>query len=53
LHSFFLLMDEPNVYGLPSAPILPSRNIVPGLVASFATGAFLVGATAFALLSRK
>ena len=53
LHSFFLLMDQPNVYGLPSAPKLPSRNIVPGLVASFATGAFLVGATALALLGRK
>jgi formate dehydrogenase iron-sulfur subunit len=53
LHSFFLLMEQPNVYGLPSAPKLPSRNIVPGLVASFATGAFLVGATALALLSRK
>jgi formate dehydrogenase iron-sulfur subunit len=53
LQSFFLLMDDPNVYGLPSAPKLPSRNIVPGLVASLATGAFLVGATALALMGRK
>jgi formate dehydrogenase iron-sulfur subunit len=53
LRSFFLLMEEPNIYGLPSAPKLPSRNIVPGLLASFATGAFLVGATALALMGRK
>jgi formate dehydrogenase iron-sulfur subunit len=53
LHSFFLLMDNPNAYGLPSAPKLPSRNVVPGLLASVATGAFLVGATALALMGRK
>jgi formate dehydrogenase iron-sulfur subunit len=53
LHSFFLLMDEPNVYGLPSAPRLPSRNVVPGLLASFATGAFLVGATALAFMGHR
>jgi formate dehydrogenase iron-sulfur subunit len=53
LHSFFLLMDDPNVYGLPSAPKLPSRNVVPGLLASFATGAFLLGTTALALMGRK
>jgi formate dehydrogenase iron-sulfur subunit len=53
LHSFFLLMDDPNVYGLPTAPKLPSRNVVPGLLASLATGAFLLGATALALMGRK
>jgi formate dehydrogenase iron-sulfur subunit len=53
LQSFFLLLDEPNVYGLPAAPNLPSRNIVPGLLASFATGALLIGATALALMGRK
>jgi formate dehydrogenase iron-sulfur subunit len=29
LNSFYLLVDEPEVYGLPSAPLVPSRN-VPG-----------------------
>jgi formate dehydrogenase iron-sulfur subunit len=52
LHSFFLLMDEPNTYGLPAAPKLPARSILPGLLASAATGAALIGATAFALLRR-
>ena len=37
LHSFFLLMDDPSVYGLPTAPRLPSRNVVPGLLASLGT----------------
>jgi formate dehydrogenase iron-sulfur subunit len=53
LHSFFLLMDDPNVYGLPSAPKLPSRNVVPGLLASFGTAAFLLGATALALMGGR
>jgi formate dehydrogenase iron-sulfur subunit len=53
LHSFFLLMDDPNVYGLPTAPRLPSGNIVPGLLASLGTGAFLVGATVLALMARR
>src|SRR5205814_9080309 len=53
LNSFFLLMEHPTVYGLPVAPRLPARNIVPGLLASLATGAFLVGATAAALLRRN
>jgi formate dehydrogenase iron-sulfur subunit len=53
LHTFFLLMDEPNVFGLPAAPKLPSRNIVPGLLASLGTGAFLLAATALALTGRR
>ncbi len=28
LNAFYLLMDEPEVYGLPSRPKLPSRNVV-------------------------
>jgi formate dehydrogenase iron-sulfur subunit len=49
LYSFFLLMDNPNVYNLPEAPTLPARNIVPGLVGNLVGGVFLVGAAAFAL----
>ncbi len=29
LNSFYLLMDEPEVYGLPSAPKVPSRTVLP------------------------
>jgi formate dehydrogenase iron-sulfur subunit len=28
LNSFFLLVDKPEVYGLPPDPKLPSRNLV-------------------------
>jgi len=52
LNSFFLLMDHPNVYGLPEAPALPARNIVPGALASAAAAVLLVGATVAALLRR-
>jgi formate dehydrogenase iron-sulfur subunit len=41
LNSFFLLVDKPEVYGLPPDPKLPSRNLVPGSVFSV-LGAVLV-----------
>src|SRR5919199_876650 len=42
LNAFFLLVDEPEVYGLPPEPALPSRNLAPsGLLAT--VGAALVG----------
>jgi formate dehydrogenase iron-sulfur subunit len=53
LYSFFLLMDEPNVYGLPEAPTLPARNVVPGALTSLAAAVLLVGATAVSLLGRR
>lgn len=53
LRSFFLLGDHPNVYNLPEAPKLPSRNIAPGLLASAATAVLLIGATALAFLKQK
>ena len=46
-------MDQPNVYNLPAAPKLPARNIMPGLLASPATAALLVGATALAFLAGR
>lgn len=52
LRSFFLLMDHPNVYNLPEAPRLPSKNIRPGLLASAATAALLIGGVALALLGK-
>jgi formate dehydrogenase iron-sulfur subunit len=42
LNSFYLLVDRPEVYGLPANPRLPSRNLVPSSVFS-AVGAVLVG----------
>lgn len=53
LRSFFLLMDRPNVYNLPEAPRLPSRNIGPGLLASAATAALLVGFAALSFLGGR
>jgi formate dehydrogenase iron-sulfur subunit len=43
LNAFFLLVDEPEVYGLPRDPELPSRNL--GTSAALST----VGAAALAV----
>jgi formate dehydrogenase iron-sulfur subunit len=42
LNSFYLLADQPEVYGLPEDPQLPSRNVAPGAVMS-TVGAAAVG----------
>jgi formate dehydrogenase iron-sulfur subunit len=42
LNSFFLLVDKPEVYGLPPDPKMPTRNLVPGTLLSM-LGAVLVG----------
>ncbi len=42
LNSFFLLVDRPEVYGLPPDPKMPSRNLVPGSLWSM-LGAIVVG----------
>jgi formate dehydrogenase iron-sulfur subunit len=49
LHAFFLLTDRPEVYNLPSAPSLPSRRVVPGLLRGLATmaGVALAAAALF------
>src|ERR671937_1013292 len=51
LNAFFLLMDKPETYGLPSAANagLPSRNNVPGYLAALVAGvlAVLGGLVAF------
>lgn len=43
LNAFFLLVDEPEVYGLPSRPELPSKNVPAGF------GMSAVGAAALAI----
>ncbi len=41
LNSFYLLVDEPEVYGLPSNPKLPSRMVGPSHLLSAATAAIM------------
>jgi len=41
LNAFYLLMDEPEVYGLPSNPKLPSRMVGPSHLLSAATAAIM------------
>jgi formate dehydrogenase iron-sulfur subunit len=43
LNSFYLLVDQPEIYGLPRDPKLPSRNLFPGSVWS------MLGAVVFGL----
>lgn len=42
LNAFYLLVDRPEVYGLPPDPKLPTRNLLPSSLFS-ALGALLVG----------
>jgi formate dehydrogenase iron-sulfur subunit len=42
LNAFFLLVDKPEVYGLPPDPKMPSRNLIPGALTTM-LGAFVVG----------
>jgi formate dehydrogenase iron-sulfur subunit len=44
LNSFYLLVDKPEVYGLPPDPRLPSRNLKPSAVWSM-LGAVIVALT--------
>jgi formate dehydrogenase iron-sulfur subunit len=44
LNSFYLLVDEPAVYGLPTSPTMPTRNLIPSSI--FST----VGAVVLTLL---
>src|SRR4029453_13715092 len=42
LNSFYLLVDKPEVYGLPPDPQMPTRNLTSGTMFLF-LGALLVG----------
>src|SRR6202167_1049372 len=42
LNSFYLLVDKPEVYGLPPDPKMPTRNLIPGAVLAV-FGAIMVG----------
>jgi formate dehydrogenase iron-sulfur subunit len=52
LNSFYLLVDEPEVYGLPSQPKLPSRNLASSSVGS-AIGAAVMGAVGLVTLRKR
>jgi formate dehydrogenase iron-sulfur subunit len=55
LGAFFLLMDEPEVYGLPNAEnaVLPSRNNVGGYLATLVTAALGILGGLIALRRRR
>jgi formate dehydrogenase iron-sulfur subunit len=51
--AFFLLLDDPEVYGLPPAPVSPTRDL-PGMWTATAAAALaLAGAVAAAFLRRR
>ena len=52
LNAFFLLVDEPEVYGLPRDAALPSRNLASSSILSTA-GAAVLGAAALVTLRKR
>ena len=52
LNAFFLLVDKPEVYGLPPDPKMPSRNLVPGSLYAIAGAAVIGLAGLFAFRDR-
>ena len=52
LNSFYLLVDEPEVYGLPRAPKMPSRNLLPSSLFS-AAGAIVLALLGFVGLRKR
>jgi len=52
LNSFYLLVDEPEVYGLPRAPKMPTRNLLPSSLFS-AAGGILLALLAFVGLRKQ
>ncbi len=52
LNVFYLLLDKPEVYGLPSAPQLPQRNLVPAAGVALISAAVL-GVTGLAAFRRR
>jgi formate dehydrogenase iron-sulfur subunit len=50
--AFFLLLDEPEVYGLPPDPVVPTRNLAPTWKATGLAAATLVAAAVSAFAGR-
>ena len=53
LNSFYLLLDEPEVYGLPSQPKLPSRSVPMSSLWSIGTALLTALGIVFAFRERK
>src|SRR5262249_1821399 len=53
LNSFYLLLDKPEVYGLPSTPKVPSRSVPLSSVWSIVTGFFAALGILFAFRERR
>lgn len=53
LNSFYLLMDEPEVYGLPSNPKVPSRTVLPSTLWSVLTGLLVALGVLFQFRERR
>jgi formate dehydrogenase iron-sulfur subunit len=53
LNSFYLLVDEPEVYGLPSRPRIPSRNVPWASLWSILAGILTALALLFPFLRRR
>jgi formate dehydrogenase iron-sulfur subunit len=52
LNAFYLLLDEPEVYGLPRNPVLPSKSVPPSSLFSIGS-ALLVGLAALLAFRKK
>jgi formate dehydrogenase iron-sulfur subunit len=52
LNSFFLLVDRPEVYGLPPDPKMPSRNLAPSSWVSV-LGGVLIGLAGLVSFRRR
>jgi len=53
LNAFYLLMDEPEVYGLPSNPKVPSRSVLPSSLWSIGTALFMAVAGLVSFRKRR
>jgi formate dehydrogenase iron-sulfur subunit len=53
LNAFFLLVDEPQVYGLPVNPPLPQNSLRTAYLNSLATAALLTGVAVVSFLRRR
>jgi formate dehydrogenase iron-sulfur subunit len=51
--AFFLLLDEPEVYGLPPAPVVTTRDLPSMWRAAAVAGSALLGAAALTFLGRR
>lgn len=53
LNAFYLLLDEPEVYGLPRAPKLPSRSVLPSSLISIGSAIVMGIAALFTFRVRR